>query len=211
MGLRRSIVASLAIAGALACGGGGGVSVDPVWAAYKEPIQKILLDYDTTMNDIATIDMALIDLTGGGQPKITTDVAVEQIKKVVIPKLANVANSAAQISTPKFPHLTAAHAPLVAGLTGKVEGYRGMVAAYDDRDARSFDAALQKLLAADAQIKQYRANFQQWSAQGYVPQNVAPPPASPAPGGAAPGASGGAPAPGQPGSLAPPLLIPAPQ
>ena len=162
----RRVVASLSVIGILACGGGGG-SINPAWAAYRDASLKILNEYDLAMNDVATIDSALVDL-GGGTPKITTDTAVAQIEAVIIPKLSRVAGSAASLQTPDYPVLTEAHKPLVAGLNGKVTGYKDMIAAYKKRDSAAFDGALKILLTSDAQVKRYRANFQQWTEQGDV-------------------------------------------
>src|SRR5690242_13434139 len=92
------ILGSLAVIGVLACGGGGG-KANPAWLQYQAATKKILDEYDLAMNDVATIDTALVDFNGG-VPKITTDVAVDQIDKVVIPKLAKVAQSAASLQTP---------------------------------------------------------------------------------------------------------------
>jgi len=174
----RRVVASLSVVAILACGGAGG-TVNPAWAAYREAAVKILGEYDLAMNDVATIDAALVDLNGGA-PKITTDTAVSQIEAVVIPKLARVASSAAALQTPDYPTLTEAHKPLVAGLTGKVAGYKAMMEAYKKRDSAAFDSALKTLLTSDAQVKRYRANFQQWTEQGDVTL-VAEAPATAAP------------------------------
>jgi hypothetical protein len=160
------VLASLTVIGILACGGGG-ASVDPAWAAYREAALRILDDYDRAMNDVAIIDSALVDFNGG-QGKITTDTAVSQLDQVVIPKLAKVAESAGQLQTPNHPDLTAAHAPLITGLRGKVEGWKGMTEAYKRRDESSFNTALGKLSASDALIKKYRADFQRWSEEGRV-------------------------------------------
>lgn len=187
----RDFLAAISLVGILACGGAGG-RIDPAWAAYKAAAEKILSEYDLTMNDVATIDTALVDL-GGGKPKINTDTAVQQLDTVVVPKLAKVAKSAAELKTPDYPTLTEAHKPLVVGLEGKVEGYKQMLAAYKARDAKAFDAALKVLLEADATVKRYRADFQKWSEQGEVTLSApAPPPptATPASGIILPGASG---------------------
>ena len=162
----RRVLASFAVVGILACGGGG-ASVDPAWAAYQAAAQKVLNDYDLAMTDVATIDAALVDL-GGGAPKITTDTAVQQLETVVVPKLQRAANGAAGISTPDYPVLTEAHKPLVQGLSRKVEGYKLMLDAYKKRDAAQFDGALKTLLAADGIVKKYRSDFQRWSEDGKV-------------------------------------------
>lgn len=187
----RDSLAAVSLVGILACGGAGG-SVDPAWAAYQGAALKILGEYDLTMNDVATIDMALIDF-GGGQPKITTDTAVQQLEAVVIPKLAKVAKSAADLQTPDYPVLTACHKPLPEGLNGKVAGYKQMIEAYKKRDSKSFDAALAILLKSDATVKRFRADFQQWSEAGRCTLEIAPAavnpaaPAAPLPGAGIPG------------------------
>ena len=186
----RDFLAAFSLVGILACSGAGG-SIDPAWAAYKVAAEKILSEYDLTMNDVATIDTALIDL-GGEKPKITTDTAVQQLETVVVPKLARVAKSSSELQTPDYPKLTQAHKPLTEGLNGKVEGYKQMLAAYKARDAKAFDAALKILLEADATVKRYRADFQKWSEQGEVTLSAPPPPppaATPASGLLLPGAS----------------------
>lgn len=176
----RRVLASLAVIGLLACGGGGGGKVDPAWAAYQAAAQKILNDYDLAMTDVATIDAALVDL-GGGPPKITTDTAVQQLETVVVPKLGRCAKAAADLQTPDYPVLTEAHRPLTTGLAGKVEGYKQMLEAYKKRDSAQFDTALKVLLASDAIVKRYRADFQRWSEDGRVTISAAAPPPTQAP------------------------------
>lgn len=173
----RRLVASLSVIALLACGGAGG-TINPAWAAYRDAALKILGEYDLAMNDVATLDTALVDLNGG-TPKITTDTAVSQIEAVVIPKLARVATSAAALQTPDYPVLTEAHKPLVTGLAGKVTGYKQMIEAYKKRDSAAFDAALKILLASDGQVKRYRADFQRWTEQGDVTLTVSAPEAPP--------------------------------
>jgi hypothetical protein len=197
----RDFLAAVSLAGALACGGAGG-TIDPAWAAYQAAAQKILSEYDLTMNDVATIDAALVDL-GGGPPKITTDTAVQQLEAVVIPKLAKVAKSAADLQTPDYPDLTACHKPLPEGLIGKVTGYKQMLDAYKKRDSTAFDAALAILLKSDATVKRYRADFQRWSEDGRCTPTVAAPvlpaaPAAPLPGVGIPGMGKASPGVGAP-------------
>jgi hypothetical protein len=197
----RGFLAAVSLAGILACGGAGG-TIDPAWAAYQVAAQKILGEYDLTMNDVATIDTALVDL-GGGQPKITTDTAVQQLEAVVIPKLAKVAKSAGDLQTPDYPVLTEAHKPLVDGLNGKVTGYKQMIEAYKKRDSAAFDAALSILLKSDATVKRYRADFQRWSEDGRVTITAAAPvlpavQAAPAPGVGLPGMGKASPGVGAP-------------
>ena len=151
--------------------------MDPAFAAYKAAADKILADYDLAMNDVATIDNNLIDL-GGTQPRITPDTAVEQLERVFIPKLTAVAKQAADLSTPDYPTLTAAHRPLAVGLVGKVEAYRAMVSAYKARNAAEFDKGFQKLLASDKMVKGYRSYLQKWSEVGRITE-LPPDPSAP--------------------------------
>lgn len=180
----RRILASTALIGILACGGGGS-NADPAFLAYKEVADKILLDYDVAMNDVATIDTNLINLSGG-PANITPDTAVEQLERVFLPKLGQVAKSASEVAFngEQYQYLADAHAPLTTGLAGKHEAYRAMIDAYKRRDAASFETGFKKLLSSDQLVKKYRSCLQRWSEQGAITdvcvESAAVAPAAPA-------------------------------
>ena len=198
----RRFLAGTALLGIVACGGGGSSS-DPAFDAYKAVADSILLEYDKAMNDVATIDGNLIDLSGG-TPRITPDTAVDQLERVFLPKLGAVARNAADVSFngEQYQYLVEAHAPLATGLTGKYEAYRSMIDAYKKRDAGTFELGFKKLLASDQLVKKYRSCLQRWSEAGRVTDVCVEAPAAPVdplqPPPAAPGAPGLAPIPGVP-------------
>lgn len=205
----RRFLASSALLGILACGGGG-PSTDPAFAAYKDVADKILLDYDIAMNDVATIDTNLIDL-GGAPPRITPDTAVDQLEKVFLPKLAAVAKNASEVSFngEQYQYLVDAHAPLASGLSGKYDAYRSMIDAYRKRDAATFEAGFKRLLASDQLVKKYRSCLQRWSEQGRVTDLCVEGGGAAAANGSAP-AEGAEPAQTQPGLPALPPIPGAP-
>ena len=143
------------------------------WPVYSTAVTAILQEYDTAMNEIANVDIALSAPNpapkGGIQP-MNNDQAVADIEKTVIPMLDKAAGEANGIEFKTESDLSRLHQFLVQGLAVKADAYKTLVAAFRAKNAESFDAGVGKLTQADALMGQFRSCFQEGRMNGGPPR-----------------------------------------